>query len=140
MFALYIIVLFLLKSHTEAWVCGSNARLLFFCYNPFNGFCMKCVCDNGYTLIADLCTNRNDPYYRMQKDLELERFRIRIELMGKENPNITIVPHIICPSNMVLVEHICPPSENWGPNCHLICKCRDGLRKIGDNCVIERKK
>ncbi|VDN55577.1 unnamed protein product [Dracunculus medinensis] len=98
---------------------------------------MKCVCDNGYSLIVDRCTNQDDPLYKIQKDLELKRFYKRIHLMRKENPNITVVSQIICPSKMVLVEHICPPSENWGLNCYRICKCMDGLQKRGDNCVME---
>lgn len=59
------IAFFHLESHVEAWLCGSNVRLLSFCYNPFNAFCRKCICDNGYSLIAGRCTNRDDPLYNV---------------------------------------------------------------------------
>ncbi|VDN55574.1 unnamed protein product [Dracunculus medinensis] len=138
MLIFYIIAFFHLESHVEAWLCGSNARLLSFCYNPFNAFCRKCICDNGYSLIAGRCTNRDDPLYNIQKDLELDRFHKRIRLMRKDS-NITIT-RIACPSNMVQVKHICPLSISWDLNCYRICKCKDGLRMRGGNCVDERKK
>lgn len=60
--------------------------------------------------------------------------------MKKENPNIIIISQITCAGDVIPVEHICLPSENWGSTSIAFANAKMDCAREAKRGTVELKK